>query len=128
MPAAPDGPRVTEVARFSSDVVAAAGFYERLLQVSPVSAGPGHTEFQVGDVKLLVHEAYEPDPSDPLDPGSRDHVAFAVEDLEAACARMREAGVEVVGPQDYDWGRSAYLTDPDGRMVELHEAPGPPEA
>jgi len=21
--------------------------------------------------------------------------------------------------KDYDWGRSAYLTDPDGRLVEL---------
>ena len=25
----------------------------------------------------------------------------------------------LVGPRDYRWGRSAYLRDPDGRLVEL---------
>jgi predicted enzyme related to lactoylglutathione lyase len=45
-------------------------------------------------------------------------VAFAL-DQDAAAERARSAGVEVVGPKDFYWGRSAYLRDPDGRAVEL---------
>jgi hypothetical protein len=33
--------------------------------------------------------------------------------VDAEAARL---GTEA---KDYDWGRSAYLTDPDGRLVEL---------
>ena len=28
-------------------------------------------------------------------------------------------GHDVTGPKDYYWGRSAYVRDPDGRIVEL---------
>jgi catechol 2,3-dioxygenase-like lactoylglutathione lyase family enzyme len=28
----------------------------------------------------------------------------------------------LVEPRDYPWGRSAYLRDPDGRLVELAQS------
>ena len=31
--------------------------------------------------------------------------------------------VVLVEPRAYPWGRSAYLRDPDGRLVELAEEP-----
>ncbi len=32
-------------------------------------------------------------------------------------------GVETtIAPRDYPWGRSAYLRDPDGRLVELSQS------
>jgi catechol-2,3-dioxygenase len=34
---------------------------------------------------------------------------------------VRSAGTEVVGLRDYCWGRSAYLRDPDGRVIELQD-------
>ena len=46
-------------------------------------------------------------------PPNVDHVAFRVSDLESDAARL---GAEA---DDYPWGRSAYLRDPDGRLVEL---------
>jgi len=36
--------------------------------------------------------------------------------FEKAMQIVRKARVE---PRDYQWGRSAYLRDPDGRLVEL---------
>jgi len=42
-----------------------------------------------------------------------DHFAIRVGDVDSEAARL---GTEA---KDYDWGRSAYLTDPDGRLVEL---------
>ena len=46
-------------------------------------------------------------------PPNVDHFAIRVGDVDAEAARL---GTEA---KDYDWGRSAYLTDPDGRLVEL---------
>ena len=46
--------------------------------------------------------------------------------LEAACLALRATGVDLlVEPRDYPWGRSAYLRDPDGRLVELSELSQP---
>lgn len=39
---------------------------------------------------------------------------------DAECERLAAAGYQVKGPTQFPWGRSAYLYDPDGRMVELH--------
>ena len=67
---------------------------------------------------LLIHEA---GPSESGGPANKDHVAIGVEDVDGAAARLRESGIAVDDPQTYYWGRSAYLHDPDGRMLELHQ-------
>jgi catechol 2,3-dioxygenase-like lactoylglutathione lyase family enzyme len=47
----------------------------------------------------------------------------SVDDLAAACAEAMGAGLELlIEPREYAWGRSAYLRDPDGRLVELTQA------
>ena len=52
---------------------------------------------------------------------------FRVADLDGLLAKLREAGVEVDPHQeDYDYGRFAWITDPDGNRVELWE-PGTPK-
>jgi catechol 2,3-dioxygenase-like lactoylglutathione lyase family enzyme len=66
---------------------------------------------------ILVHERS----AGMLDgPPNEDHFALSVEDLDRACEELRAAGCELLlEPRDYPWGRSAYLRDPDGRLVEL---------
>lgn len=55
-------------------------------------------------------------------PPNEDHFAVGVTGLDAACEELRERGVGfLVEPRDYPWGRSAYLRDPDGRLVELSQ-------
>ena len=69
---------------------------------------------------MLVHER-----SAALDDGppNEDHFALSVSDLDSACGELRAHGVSfLVEPRDYPWGRSAYLRDPDGRLVELAQA------
>ena len=65
---------------------------------------------------LRIHIAVEPGPGDPP---ADDHVAFTVDALDARAAELTAAGLSVDGPRDLPWGRSAYLRDPDGRLVEL---------
>jgi len=113
--------RLEEIARFCADVDRSVAFYETLLGVKPVSRHPGETAtFMVGEVKLFLHQrAAAHDPAWPL--RDEDHIALAVEDVDRACAELEAAGLTVeVAPRDFSWGRSAYLRDPDGRLVELH--------
>jgi glyoxylase I family protein len=50
------------------------------------------------------------------------HFALLVDDLDAACTQVRSRGIEVDGPSDIaPVGRQAFLTDPSGNQVELHE-------
>ncbi|HEY1966392.1 MAG TPA: VOC family protein [Pseudonocardia sp.] len=56
--------------------------------------------------------------------------ALRVEDIAAGCDRLREAGVDVVGPKAYRLAgtkvgdmKIAFVTDPDGVLAELIERP-----
>ncbi|MGD9855269.1 MAG: VOC family protein [Planctomycetaceae bacterium] len=108
-----------EVARFTGNVPAATEFYQQLLGRTPVRQCAGLSEFELGGVTLRVHEiAAARDDGLPAE----DHIAFGVDDLEQACADAQKRGLRCERPpQTYDWGRSAYLRDPDGQLVDLHE-------
>jgi catechol 2,3-dioxygenase-like lactoylglutathione lyase family enzyme len=112
--------RVLEVARFTDDVESLKRFYRDLTGSAPEAEWPGGAVFALGDVKVLVHER-----AATLEggPANEDHVAFDVDDVDAAFAELRARGHEVhLEPRDYEWGRSAYVRDPDGRIVELTRA------
>jgi catechol 2,3-dioxygenase-like lactoylglutathione lyase family enzyme len=53
----------------------------------------------------------------------RVHYAFEVarDELDAAVARVRDAGVEVHGPVEFDWmnALSYYFYDPDANLLEF---------
>ncbi|HLG09616.1 MAG TPA: VOC family protein [Gaiellaceae bacterium] len=111
--------KVVEIALFTDHVEATKGFYAHLVSAPPEAEWPGGTIFGAGGAKLLVHER-----SATMEDGppNEDHFAIGVPDLEAACQQLRAQGhVFLVEPRDYPWGRSAYLRDPDGRLVELSE-------
>ena len=112
--------QLAEIALFTDDVEGTSAFYRRLLGAAPVGEWPGGALFALGDCKLLVHErAARMDGGPP----NEDHFAIAVDDLDGACAELADEGyVFVVEAGDYSWGRSAYLRDPDGRLVELAQA------
>ena len=108
-------PRIAEVALFTKDVSGLAAFYERLLGRPPDSSSESHASFELEGTTLFIHVVA---PGGVEGAPNQDHVAFAL-DQDGAARRAREAGVQVVGPTDFYWGRSAYLRDPDGRAVEL---------
>jgi catechol 2,3-dioxygenase-like lactoylglutathione lyase family enzyme len=113
---------VAEIALFTDDVEAAMEFYAGVLGATPVAEWPGGAIFAAGDSKLLVHERSAALESGPP---NEDHFAFSVVDLDAACDELRARGASLlVEPREYPWGRSAYIRDPDGRLVELAEQSG----
>ena len=112
--------RIAEVALFTDDVAGLTDFYERLLGRPPDDRSDAHASFDLDWTTLFIHVAGG---EAPQGAPNADHVAIALDQDEAA-ARAREAGAEVVGPRDFYWGRSAYLSDPDGRVIELRSEAG----
>jgi catechol 2,3-dioxygenase-like lactoylglutathione lyase family enzyme len=112
--------RPVELALFTDDVGAVRNFYAGLLGVAPEAEWPGGAVFAAGDVKVLVHERAGGEAGGPP---NEDHVAFGMAELDRSCAELRARGVELlVEPREFPWGRSAYLRDPDGRLLELSQA------
>ena len=108
---------IGEVALFTDDVEATSVFHSGLIGAAPAADWPGGAIFAIGDGKLLVHErAAARDDGPP----NEDHFAIVVDDLDETCTALASSGLGLlVEPRDYPWGRSAYLRDPDGRLVEL---------
>ena len=77
-------------------------------------------------VQFHGHEgAATPQPESPLRPGQA-HVAFIVDDLDAALAKVQALGARRLGSRFavLPGYRSAYLTEPSGTFFELEEISG----
>jgi catechol 2,3-dioxygenase-like lactoylglutathione lyase family enzyme len=111
--------KLVEIAYFTDNVDQMANFYKNLLGLTPVAQSSDMAIFMIGETKLFIHRTYTPGEGD-LPPDN--HVAFGVENLEGACQALQQQGLTLeVEPQNYYWGRSAYLRDPDGHVIELTE-------
>lgn len=115
--------KLVEMAFFTDDVEKMAAFYKNLLGKEPDIAADGMAIFMLGTTKLFIHRTYSSSEGE-LPPDN--HIAFAVADVDSACKELIARGVRLeVPPQDYYWGRSAYLRAPDGLQIEItQERPG----
>ena len=121
-----------ELVLIVEDVPRAAEFYEHVVGLElEHRTGDEWAWFFTGAAdraqRLAVHrgsllfEEHSPYPEG--ERFGRVHFAFDVapEDFDAAVARVRAAGVEVYGPEEFDWmnARSYYFYDPDGNLLEF---------
>lgn len=102
-----------------TDVDEALDFYTRLLgmtqrQDRPASLGDG-AWLDVGGQQLHLVKSRAPEQLG-------QHFAVLVADLDAATAGLRAAGVEVTDAIPIGRNRQAFLADPSGNRIELHEA------
>jgi catechol 2,3-dioxygenase-like lactoylglutathione lyase family enzyme len=133
------------------DMEAACAFYggvlglhqtfERILEgewISTVAGVPNAVarciflEDERGCVRLELLQYLQPraefaEETRPHAPGFR-HIAFTVDDIEAWCARLQQAGAEFVSAPvkvPFDVGgrtkRLCYFRDPEGNLLELAE-------
>ncbi len=112
--------KVTELAFFVEDIEAMTAFYRTLLGGDPVAESEGMAIFMSGGTKIFIHKTYTPGAGE-LSP--ENHIAFTVEDIDDECRKLRQQDIVIeVEPQEYYWGRSAYLRAPDGQLIELIQA------
>ncbi len=55
-------------------------------------------------------------------------VNLRVDDLDGMIAHLEAKGITILGRQDEDYGRFAWILDPDGLKVELWQQLGPAPA
>ncbi|MFB6184744.1 MAG: VOC family protein [Haloarculaceae archaeon] len=119
---------VIHTALWVSDVAASVDFYTTLdLRRQFSFEMDGVENVYVGGRYGQLQLRHDPDRADVVDPdrSAMDHVAVGVEDCDAAFERVREetnaevvAEPTVIEPAD---ARAAFVTDPDGYVVELVE-------
>ncbi len=112
--------KLVEITFFTEDVEGTIKFYQSLLGTEPVAQSEGMAIFMIDGTKIFIHRTYEPGESD-LPP--ENHIAFGVDNVDEATNSLIDQGLKVeAAPNDYYWGRSAYLRSPDGQLVELIES------
>ena len=57
--------------------------------------------------------------------GEKFMINLRVDDIDGMVADLEAKGIEVIGRQDEDYGRFAWIVDPDGVKVELWQQRGP---
>lgn len=110
--------KLEEIAIFTDQVKATTAFYQTL-GGKIVYQNEGLAIVAFDNFKVLIHTRYEPGEGElPCE----NHIAFGTPNVDEEIKRITSTG-EVVhyGPANYDWGRSAYLRDPNGMLVELSQ-------
>ena len=104
-----------------SDVDTAKAFYVDVLGLTERTDRPdfgfGGAWLDVGDQQIHLIEGQVPD-------AKGQHLALAVEDLDAVVAELRERGVKVSRAVTVGTGRQSFLHDPCGNMIELNQPGG----
>jgi catechol 2,3-dioxygenase-like lactoylglutathione lyase family enzyme len=102
-----------------SDVDAAVAFYVDQLGLTPREDRPDFgfdgAWLDAGDQQLHLIAGSVP--------GSvGQHFALRVTDLDAAIAELRASGQQVSDASPVGTGRQAFIVDPSGNLVELHQS------
>jgi predicted enzyme related to lactoylglutathione lyase len=101
------------------DLERSLAFYRDLLGI-PLEGDEHWAEARLGGVRFALHLAH--DGVGELSSGTV-HLDFEVEDVDAAAARLRAAGVDVRDTMRDEWGAAAELVDPDGYRIALYQPP-----
>jgi catechol 2,3-dioxygenase-like lactoylglutathione lyase family enzyme len=101
-----------------TDAHAALRFYVDVLGLSArpdrPDLGPGYW-LDAGGQQVHLIQGETP-------PSRGQHFALRVGNLDATIAELRERGVSISDASPVGTGRQAFLADPDGNLIELHQA------
>ena len=104
-----------------TDVAASVAFYTEVLGATVRPDRPdfgfGGAWLDVGDQQIHLIEA-------PAPPSMGQHFAVRVADFAAAVADVRAHGVAVSDPSPVATSLQAFLSDPSGNQIELHQVGG----
>jgi catechol 2,3-dioxygenase-like lactoylglutathione lyase family enzyme len=101
------------------DVEGAMRFYTEVLGLVARDDRPdfgfGGAWLDAGGQQVHLIEAPPP-------PGLGQHFALLIDDLDTTVAELRGRGLEVSDPAPVGTSRQAFVADPCGNLVELHQA------
>ena len=115
---------VSAVLLISDNAAALADFYKSALELplqdEQHDGVPLHYGCEIGEVHFAIH------PSEGW-PGVRARdsqspiIALATQNVDLIAGRLRNVGVEPVGPYDHGFAFTLSFRDPDGNLVEIME-------
>ena len=110
----------------SKNPKALAAWYRDVLGVSLQPWGGATFRYDApGHPPVVVWNAF-PEGEKYIAPSQRDFMLdFAVDDLDALLARLKEKGVTIVGRDSDANGKFAWILDPDGVKIELWQSTKP---
>src|SRR3954453_14736321 len=112
---------VHHVAINVTDVDAALAFYTERLGLTVRSDRPDFgvagAWLDAGDQQIHLVQSAPP-------ASAGQHFALQVDDIDAAVAELRAAGTEITDAFPVGTGRQAFLNDPSGNTIELHQVAG----
>jgi catechol 2,3-dioxygenase-like lactoylglutathione lyase family enzyme len=118
--------KLIELAYFTDHVKEMADFYRTLLHAEPVTQSDDMAIFLSGEAKVFIHKTY-PASEGELPP--ENHIAFAVPDVDSACASLTQGGLTLeVPPKDYYMGalrlpaRSGWAPHRDHQRSKMTES------
>jgi len=119
-------PAVTAVTLFVDDLAAARDWYARAFGLPEFHSDDVSVVFSFDGLLINLLQSTEapgliaPAAVGAADAGARAQYTITVDDVGAAVAALRAAGVEVLnGPMDREWGvRTAAFADPAGHVWE----------
>jgi predicted enzyme related to lactoylglutathione lyase len=96
-------------------------FYRDVLGLTEVYAQAGEFSFLKlpnGGPDIALYSGREPT----SDAASHWLLIINVDDLDCEIERLRRHEIEITDALDVPYGRAAYLKDPEGNALELHQA------
>lgn len=109
---------------YVSDIARSVEFYRDALGI-PLEQDEHDADWYehrfASGVRFGMHSAHEG--AMPQPPGSV-VVDFAIDDIDAAIARLEGAGVPVRSVMRERWGSTVEIADPDGHRIQLYAKPG----
>jgi lactoylglutathione lyase len=120
-------PKIDHILLEVSDLKKSIAFYQDLLGLEIKSQSKDFVMLESGNAGVFLSSTHwDWDEKRPANsrPGWGIYPHFAVADVAATVERARKAGYRIAQePRKYDWGREAFVADPDGYVWALVNAP-----
>ena len=112
-------PRLAVISLWAEDVLATTHFYKDVIGLKLLPHAGTRPHFMINGVYLTILKG-RPAPAKDADPARFPLVAFAVDDLDAAIARLNAHGVAMPWGIEQDAAsRWVMFHDPAGNLIEL---------
>ena len=115
---------------YSADIRKAADFYGRVLGLAetyrfPYEGEPEHVEFQIGGATIAIGSpaGLRSHGMPPATPGHPFELGIQTDNVDAAIAELRAAGVTIIKDPSVNLAgvRYAYIADPDGTWISVYQ-------
>jgi len=100
--------------------------YEESPDCSSIYKAFSHRDLDDASIKKTTTWAILPSDSDINGKPRTGQINYRVKSMSEVLSHLRAKGVKIDKTEDYEYGKFASLTDPDGNKVELFEEPPTP--